>query len=90
MSTDALLSNSTKKSVVFTLEHGAHLPPGGHPTLTGVLAHRRLQEEDRDAAEEEEHKVRDEEDTCQYTYQLKRVTCMGGKVGFTRILARCK
>ena len=47
----------------FTLEHGADLPPGGHPALAGVLAQRRLQEEHGDAAEEEEHKVGDEEDT---------------------------
>lgn len=47
-----------------TLEQGAYLPPGGEAALAGVLAQRRLQEEDRDAAEEEENKVRDEEDTC--------------------------
>ena len=51
---------------MFTLEHGAYLLPGGHPTLTGVLAQSSLQEKQRDATEEEEHKVRDEEDACKY------------------------
>lgn len=49
---------------VFTLEYGAYLPPGCHPTLTGVLAQCRLQEEQRDTTEEEHEKVRDEEGSC--------------------------
>lgn len=53
-------------SFSFTLGHGAYLPPGGCPALTGVLAQRRLQEEQGDATEEEENKVRDEEDSCKY------------------------
>lgn len=53
----------------FTLEHGADLPPGGHPTLTGVLAQSRLQEEQRNTTEEEENKIRDEEDTCNHQKQ---------------------
>lgn len=66
--------SALKKGLVsFTLEHGADLPPGRHPTLTGVLAQSRLQEEQRNTTEEEENKIRDEEDTCNHQKQ-PRVT----------------
>lgn len=55
----------------FTLQHGADLPPGSHPTFTGVLAQCRLQEEERNTTEEEEHKIRDEEDTCNHQKQSR-------------------
>lgn len=45
-----------------TLKHGAYFPPGGHPSLTGVLAQCSLQEEHRDATAEEKHTVRNEKD----------------------------
>lgn len=54
---------STAECRRLTLEQGAYLPPGSEAALAGVLAQRRLQEEERDATEEEENKVRDEEDT---------------------------
>ena len=47
-----------------TLKDGADLPPGSDAPLTGVLAQRRLQEEDRNAAGKEEDEVGDEEGTC--------------------------
>lgn len=50
-------------SLIFTLKHGTYFPPGSHPTLTGVLSQRCLQEKHGDATEEEEHAVGDEEDT---------------------------
>lgn len=55
----------------FTLEHGADLHPGSHPTLTGVLAQSRLQEEQGNTTEEEENKIRDEEDTCNHQKTIK-------------------
>ena len=49
-----------------TLKDGADLPPGSDAPLTGVLAQRRLQEEDRNAAGKEEDEVGDEEGTCRW------------------------
>lgn len=48
-----------------TFKEGADPAPGCHPSLAGVLAQRRLQEEDRDPAGEEEDEVGDEEGTWQ-------------------------
>lgn len=48
------------------LKDGADLPPGCDAPLTGVLAQRRLQEEDRNAAGKEEDEVGDEEGTCRW------------------------
>ena len=44
-----------------TLKHGAHLPPGRHAALAGVLAHGGLQEEHGDATAHKEDDVRYEE-----------------------------
>lgn len=65
----------------FTLEHGADLPPGGHPALAGVLAQSRLQEEDGNTTEEEENKIRDEEDTCNHQKQQRVMHWKGGSMG---------
>lgn len=76
-----------KKDVVliwvqeFTLEHGADLPPGGHPPLAGVLAQSRLQEEDGNTTEEEENKIRDEEDTCNHQKQQRVMHWKGCSMG---------
>ena len=54
-----------------TLKHGAHLPPGRHAALAGVLAHGGLQEEQGDTTEEEEYEVGDEEHTCPRRHNKK-------------------
>lgn len=51
------------KSPPRTFIQRADLPPAGDPSLAGVLAQGRLQEEDRHATEEEEDEVGDEEGT---------------------------
>lgn len=54
-------STRDKKIQKLTLEHGADLLPGGHPTLTGVLAYCQSQEEQRHTTEEEHVAIQDEE-----------------------------
>lgn len=51
----------------------ADLPPAGDPSLAGVLAQGRLQEEDRHATEEEEDEVGDEEGTWSLRKRTFRV-----------------
>ena len=53
--------------LVCTLEHGADLPPGGHPALAGVLAQSCLQKEQREPTEVEQEAVWDEESTWKFT-----------------------
>lgn len=54
----------TKYRYRLTLEHGAHLLPGSHGTLSGVLAYGHPEEEQRQTAGEEGQTIRDEEGTC--------------------------
>lgn len=48
---------------VLTFKQRTDFPPAGDSSLTGELAQRRLQEEDRNATGEQEDQVRDEERT---------------------------
>lgn len=48
-----------KKGGGITFKQWTEFPPAGDSTLFGILAHRRLQKEDGDAAGKQEDEVRD-------------------------------
>lgn len=49
--------------MLLTFKQGTDFPPAGDASLAGVLAQRRLQEEDGNATGEQEDQVGDEERT---------------------------
>lgn len=64
-----------------TLEHGADLLPGGHPTLAGVLAQGQSQEEQGHSAEEEGEAVGDEDGTYRRQQSIQNIPAFFNEPG---------
>lgn len=70
-SSDLETLQESKNRHKLTLEHGADLLPGSHPTLAGVLAYGQPQEEQGHTTEEEGQTIRDEEGTCKWQQLIR-------------------